>query len=69
MVEVVVPGELFCFVYGENCSNLDRLKEISGATVVLQDPCPGESSGKVIISGTPGRIRIAQSLLQAFISF
>ncbi|KAL0350195.1 UNVERIFIED_CONTAM: KH domain-containing protein HEN4 [Sesamum radiatum] len=69
MVEVVVPGEVFRFVYGENCSNLDRLKEISGATVVLQDPCPGESSGKVIISGTPGRIRIAQSLLQAFISF
>ncbi|XP_011099964.1 KH domain-containing protein HEN4 isoform X1 [Sesamum indicum] len=68
-VEVVVPGEVFGFVYGENCSNLDRLKEISGATIVLQDPSPGESSGKVIISGTPGRIQIAQSLLQAFISF
>ncbi|KAL0449502.1 UNVERIFIED_CONTAM: KH domain-containing protein HEN4 [Sesamum latifolium] len=45
------------------------LSMISGATVVLQDPCPGESSGKVIISGTPGRIQIAQSLLQAFIHF
>ncbi|KAK4417009.1 KH domain-containing protein HEN4 [Sesamum alatum] len=68
-VEVVVPGEVFCFVYGENCSNLDRLKEISGATIVLQDPCPGECSGKVIISGTPERIQIAESLLQAFVSF
>ncbi|KAI3451262.1 hypothetical protein Pfo_007927 [Paulownia fortunei] len=69
IVEVVVPGELFVFVYGENGSNLARLKEISGTTVILQDPCPGESSGKVIICGTPERIQIAQSLLQAFISF
>ncbi|KAG8383624.1 hypothetical protein BUALT_Bualt04G0033400 [Buddleja alternifolia] len=68
-VEVVVPREVFGSVYGENGSNVARLKEISGASVILQDPWPGESNGKVIISGTRERILIAQSLLQAFISF
>lgn len=68
-VYVVVPREVFGSVYGEDGSNLARLREISSATVTVIDPSPGESSGKVIISGTQECIRIAQSLLQAFISF
>ncbi|KAL7143880.1 hypothetical protein ABFS83_08G221000 [Erythranthe nasuta] len=68
-VKVEVPEKVFDFVYGENGSNLARLREISGATVIVKDPRPGENSGKVIISGTPERIQIAQSLLHAFISF
>ncbi|XP_049372231.1 KH domain-containing protein HEN4-like isoform X1 [Solanum verrucosum] len=66
-VVINVPKQKFGSVYGEDGSNLTRLKEISGATVVLQDPGPGECDGKVIISGTPEQIQIAQSLLQAFI--
>ncbi|KAL3838666.1 hypothetical protein ACJIZ3_023257 [Penstemon smallii] len=69
IVEVIVPRKLFGSVYGENGSNLARLKEISGASIILQDPYAGESNGKVVISGTPERIQIAQSLLQAFVSF
>ncbi|KAL1569698.1 KH domain-containing protein HEN4-like [Salvia divinorum] len=68
-VEVVVPSEKFGSVYGEDGSNMTRLREISSAVVTVVDPSPGEGSGKVIISGTPECIRIAQSLLQAFISF
>ncbi|XP_057783900.1 KH domain-containing protein HEN4-like [Salvia miltiorrhiza] len=68
-VEVVVPREKFGSVYGENGSNLSRLREISSASVTVIDPSPGEGSGKVVISGTPECIRIAQTLLQAFISF
>ncbi|KAL7104277.1 hypothetical protein ACP275_08G234200 [Erythranthe tilingii] len=68
-VKVVVPEKVFDFVYGENGSNLARLREISGATVVVKDPRPGENTGTVIISGTPERIQIAQTLLHAFISF
>lgn len=66
-VEVLVSAKLFGSVYGENGSNLARLKEISGATVILRDPSRGEPDGKVVISGTPDQIQIAQSLLQAFI--
>ncbi|XP_027076125.1 KH domain-containing protein HEN4 isoform X1 [Coffea arabica] len=65
-IEVLVPEKDFGSVYGENGSNLARLKEISGATILLEDPSPGKCDGKVIISGTPERIQIAQSLLQAF---
>ncbi|KAG6399890.1 hypothetical protein SASPL_141375 [Salvia splendens] len=68
-VEVVVPREKFGSVYGDDGSNLTRLREISSAVVTVVDPSHGEGSGKVIISGTPECIRIAQSLLQAFISF
>ncbi|CAK9159933.1 unnamed protein product [Ilex paraguariensis] len=66
-VEVVVPEQAFGSIYGENGSNLARLKEISGATVIMQDPRPGEQDGKVIISGVPDQIQVAESLLQAFI--
>ncbi|CAI9780897.1 unnamed protein product [Fraxinus pennsylvanica] len=67
-VEVMIPRDVFRFVYGDDGSNLILLKEISGATVRLLDPCAGDDKGKVIISGSPEQIQIAQSLLQAFIS-
>nr|XP_009590492.1 KH domain-containing protein HEN4-like [Nicotiana tomentosiformis] len=66
-IVITVSGQKFSSVYGENGSNLARLKEISGAAVALQDPGPGESDGKVIISGSPEQIQIAQSVHQAFI--
>ncbi|KAJ8444977.1 hypothetical protein Cgig2_029171 [Carnegiea gigantea] len=65
-VEIVIHEDVFGSVYGDNGSNLARLRQISGATVDVQDPCPG-SEGKVIISGTPDQVLAAQSLLQAFI--
>ncbi|KAL2531284.1 RNA-binding KH domain-containing protein [Abeliophyllum distichum] len=66
-VEVLIPQHVFRSVYGDNGSNLIRLKEISGATVGLLDPCAGDDKGKVIICGAPEQIQIAQSLLQAFV--
>ncbi|KAL3527565.1 hypothetical protein ACH5RR_012221 [Cinchona calisaya] len=66
-IEVVVPKKVFGSVYGENGSNLARLKEISGATILVEDPSPGKCDGKVIISGTHERIQIAESLLRAFL--
>lgn len=41
--------------------------QISNAKVVIHDPEPGAAEGTVIISGNPGQIRAAQSLLHAFI--
>ncbi|CAA2980036.1 KH domain-containing At4g18375 [Olea europaea subsp. europaea] len=67
-VEVLIPHDVFRFVYGDNSSNLIRLKEISGATIRLLDPRAGDDIGKVIMSGSTEQIQIAQSLLQAFIS-
>ncbi|QCD90729.1 poly [Vigna unguiculata] len=66
-VEIVVSEHVFGSVYGEDGGNLDRIRQISGATVTVYDPSVGTSGGKVVISGTPDQTFAAQSLLQAFI--
>lgn len=65
-MEIAVRAHLFSSVFGDDGSNLSRLRTISGATVEVQDHCPG-NDGKVIISGTPDQTVAAQSLLQAFL--
>ncbi|KAG7969701.1 hypothetical protein I3843_07G044800 [Carya illinoinensis] len=66
-VEIKISEHVFGSVYGEDGSNLDRIKQISGAKVEVHDPRPGEREGRVIISGTPDKTFAAQSLLHAFI--
>lgn len=66
-VEIVVSEHVFGSVYGEDGGNLDRIRQISGASVTVYDPSAGSSGGKVVISGTPDQTFAAQSLLQAFI--
>ncbi|XP_057976486.1 KH domain-containing protein HEN4 [Malania oleifera] len=66
-VEIVVPENVIGSVYGENGSNLTRLRQISGAKVIVHEPRPGASDRLVVISGTPDETQAAQSLLQAFI--
>lgn len=66
-VEIVVSEHVFSSVYGEDGGNVDRIRQISGASVTVYDPSAGTSQGKVVISGTPDQTFAAQSLLQAFI--
>ncbi|GMQ01481.1 hypothetical protein CsSME_00048109 [Camellia sinensis var. sinensis] len=66
-VEIVVPENVIGSIYGENGSNLARLRQISGAKVIVHEPHPGATDRKVVISGTPDETQAAQSLLQAFI--
>ncbi|KAL7189145.1 hypothetical protein ACSBR1_038918 [Camellia fascicularis] len=66
-VEIVVPENVIGSIYGENGSNLARLRQISGAKVMVHEPHPGATDRKVIISGTPDETQATQSLLQAFI--
>ncbi|KAJ9159207.1 hypothetical protein P3X46_024729 [Hevea brasiliensis] len=66
-MEIVVPENVIGAVYGENGSNLARLRQISGAKVILHEPRLGTSDRIVVISGTPDETQAAQSLLQAFI--
>ncbi|RDX58213.1 RNA-binding KH domain-containing protein RCF3, partial [Mucuna pruriens] len=66
-VEIIVSEHVFGSVYGEDGGNLDRIRQISGASVTVYDPSVGTSGGKVVISGTPDQTFAAQSLLQAFI--
>ncbi|XP_010254574.1 PREDICTED: KH domain-containing protein HEN4-like [Nelumbo nucifera] len=65
-VEIVVPENVLASVYGEQGSNLNRLRQISGAKVMVRDPHSGTSDALVIISGTPDQTQAAQSLLHAF---
>ncbi|KAA8536391.1 hypothetical protein F0562_028869 [Nyssa sinensis] len=66
-VEIVVPENIIGSVYGENGSNLARLRQISGAKVMVHEPHPGTTERIVVISGSPDETQAAQSLLQAFI--
>ncbi|KAL7227660.1 hypothetical protein ACSBR1_022517 [Camellia fascicularis] len=66
-VEIVVPENVIGSIYGESGSNLARLRQISGAKVIVHEPHPGATDRKVVISGTPDETQAAQSLLQAFI--
>ncbi|KAL1812101.1 hypothetical protein ACET3Z_022166 [Daucus carota] len=66
-IEIAVPESVMDSVYGENGSNLTRLKQISGAKVIVHEPRPGTSDRIVVISGNPNETQAAQSLLQAFI--
>ncbi|XP_061370842.1 KH domain-containing protein HEN4 [Gastrolobium bilobum] len=66
-VEIVVPYDTFDSVYGENGSNLARLRQVSGAQVIVREPRPGTSDRTIVISGSPDETQAAQSLLQAFI--
>uniref|UniRef100_A0A2N9IAQ6 K Homology domain-containing protein n=1 Tax=Fagus sylvatica TaxID=28930 RepID=A0A2N9IAQ6_FAGSY len=66
-VEIIVPENVIRSVYGENGSNLARLRQISGAKVIVHEPLSGSSDRIVVISGTPDETQAAQSLLHAFI--
>lgn len=66
-IEIAVPENVMGSVYGENGSNLTRLRQISGAKVIVHEPRPGTSDRIVVISGNPDETQAAQSLLQAFI--
>ncbi|KAK1430296.1 hypothetical protein QVD17_12938 [Tagetes erecta] len=66
-VEVMVPEDDIGCIYGENGSNLTRLRQISGAKVVVHEPDSRKTDYTVVISGTPDQTQSAQSLLQAFI--
>ncbi|XP_043713741.1 KH domain-containing protein HEN4 [Telopea speciosissima] len=68
-VEVVVPQTLLSNIYGKNNSNLNKIRQISGAKVDVQDPRPGATEGVVVVSGTPDQTRAVQSLIQAFIFY
>ncbi|OMO63490.1 hypothetical protein COLO4_32403 [Corchorus olitorius] len=66
-VEIRVPENVIDSVYGENGRNLARLREISGAKVIVHEHQIGTSDRIIVISGTPDQTQAAQSLLQAFI--
>ncbi|KAM1457036.1 hypothetical protein ACFX13_035122 [Malus domestica] len=66
-VEIVVPENVIGSVYGENGTNLARLRQISGAKVIVHEPRPGTTDRIIVISGTPDETQAAQSLLHAFI--
>ncbi|KAI5336423.1 hypothetical protein L3X38_015690 [Prunus dulcis] len=66
-VEIMIPQTLICHVYGENNSNLNQIRQISGANLVVHDSKSGSLETQVVVSGTPDKMRTAQSLIQAFI--
>ncbi|CAM8881616.1 unnamed protein product [Rhodiola kirilowii] len=54
-------------VFGENGSNIDRIKHLSAADIQVPNPAPGQTQCKVIVSGEPAQVLAASSLLKAYI--
>lgn len=66
-VEIVIPQNLLGHVHGEDDSNLNQIRQISGAMVDIRDQKHGAPEGVVVVSGTGDQVRAAQSLVHAFI--
>ncbi|KAL9241399.1 hypothetical protein vseg_015515 [Gypsophila vaccaria] len=66
-VEIIIPGNVFGCIYGKDGCNMARVRQITGATVVIHDPSPGRD-GMAIISGTPNQTQAAMGMLSAFIN-
>ncbi|CAM8912363.1 unnamed protein product [Rhodiola kirilowii] len=64
---VEVPDHAFDSVFGENGSNIDRIKHLSAADIQVPNPAPGQTQCKVIVSGEPAQVLAASSLLKAYI--
>ncbi|XP_019196873.1 PREDICTED: KH domain-containing protein HEN4 [Ipomoea nil] len=67
VVEVMIPQYLLKHVYGADNSNLDFIRQASGAKVSVTDPRPGTTEGVVVLSGTQDQTRTAQNLVHACI--
>ncbi|KAH9306722.1 hypothetical protein KI387_011126, partial [Taxus chinensis] len=67
-VEVPIPKTAVGSVLGKRGSNMQHIREISGAKVKLHDSRSGASERVIEISGTPEQTHAAKSLLQAFIA-
>lgn len=67
-VEVTIPKNAVGSVLGKRGSNIQHIREISGAKVKLHDSQSGASDRVIEISGTPEQTHAAKSLLQAFIA-
>lgn len=66
-IEILIPQNLLGHVHGEDDSNLNQIRQISGAMVDIHDQKHGASEGVVVVSGTADQVRAAQSLVHAFI--
>lgn len=67
-VEVAIPKDSVGSVLGKRGSNMEHIREISGAKVKLYDSRSGASDRVIEISGTPEQTHAAKSLLQAFLA-
>ncbi|XP_062194304.1 KH domain-containing protein HEN4-like isoform X2 [Phragmites australis] len=65
--EVVIPCKYISFVCGTNGSDLAEIKKMSGASITVHDPKPGDTNSMVVICGDPEQTKMAQSLIHAFI--
>lgn len=65
--EVVIPCKYIGFVCGTSGSDLAEIKKMSGASVTVHDPKPGDTNSAIVICGDPEQTKKAQSLIHAFI--
>ncbi|PAN13178.1 hypothetical protein PAHAL_2G319300 [Panicum hallii] len=65
--EVVIPCKYIGFVCGTNGCDLAEIKKMSGASITVHDPKPGDTNSIVVICGDPEQTKKAQSLIHAFI--
>ncbi|KAL6601213.1 hypothetical protein ACP70R_044433 [Stipagrostis hirtigluma subsp. patula] len=65
--EVVIPCKYISFVCGTNGSDLAEIKKMSGASITVRDPKPGDTNSTLVICGDPEQTKKAQSLIHGYI--
>ncbi|XP_066394604.1 KH domain-containing protein HEN4-like isoform X1 [Miscanthus floridulus] len=65
--EVVIPCKYIDFVCGNSGSEIEEIRKMSGASITVHDPKPGDTSSIIVICGDPEQTKKAQSLIHAFI--
>lgn len=62
--QVTIPKDLAGTIIGKGGERINRIREDSGAHIVVDPPAPGSDERIITISGTHGQIQMAQYLLQ-----
>eukprot|EP00252_Welwitschia_mirabilis_P000304 TRINITY_DN10340_c0_g1_i2.p1 TRINITY_DN10340_c0_g1~~TRINITY_DN10340_c0_g1_i2.p1 ORF type:complete len:409 (-),score=88.80 TRINITY_DN10340_c0_g1_i2:423-1649(-) len=65
-IELTIPKAMVGSIVGRGGSNINRIREISGAKVILHDAERSSSNRIVEISGTPDQTHAAHSLIEAY---
>ncbi|VDP13973.1 unnamed protein product [Soboliphyme baturini] len=63
-MSVTIPKELAGTIIGKGGERINRIREDSGAQIVVDPPAPDSSERIITITGNPNQIKVGQYLLQ-----
>lgn len=62
--QVTIPKDLAGAIIGKGGGRIRKIRQDSGATIIIDEPLPGSNDRIISITGNPNQIQMAQYLLQ-----